>query len=91
MHESEPLGNGSRFQFEGAIGRKSVSDVVAAVGHEPWLSEWAADWLGAADASALAFKKGGAALIEFDGRVGKGCGRLIFFAAPKALKDLERG
>ena len=37
----------------------------------------------------LAFKKGGAALIEFDGDVAEGRGRLVFFLAPKAMKDLS--
>ncbi len=88
LHESAALGNGSRLQFEEALGRKSIPELVGAVGHEPWLSDWTAEWLGASLGSTFAFKKGGAALIEFDGRPLRGAGRLLFFAAPKALKDL---
>ena len=88
LQESEPLGNGSRAQFEEALERLSGPKVVVAVGHEPWLSEWAADWLGASHAESFAFKKGGAALIDFEGGAAEAAGRLVFFAAPKALKDL---
>ena len=36
----------------------------------------------------FAFKKGGAALVEFDRDVAEGAGRLVFFLPPKVLKDL---
>lgn len=88
LQESDPLGDGSRARFEEALARLSGPRVVVAVGHEPWLSEWAADWLGASNAESFAFKKGGAALIDFEGGAAEDAGRLIFFLAPKALKDL---
>jgi len=86
--ESEALGNGSRREFEEALAKLSGPKLIVAVGHEPWLSEWTAEWLGASRADSFAFKKGGAALLDFDGEVAAGEGRLVFFAAPKALKDL---
>lgn len=88
VHEWEPLGSGSRMNFEEALARLPNKAVVAAVGHEPHLSDWAADWLGASRGEAFAFKKGGAALITFEGEVAAGAGRLSFFLSPKAVKDL---
>lgn len=89
VHESAPLGSGSRDQFEDSLRRISKSAVIAAVGHEPFMSEWTAEWLGSEESSAFEFKKGGAALLEFDGEAAEGSGRLIFFLAPKAVKDLQ--
>ena len=87
-HESEPLGNGSRAHFEEVLARLPGSTVAVAVGHEPYLSEWTAEWLGASQGESFAFKKGGAALVEFDRDVAEGAGRLVFFLPPKVLKDL---
>ena len=89
VHESAPLGDGSRILFEEALTRLPATSVVAAVGHEPYLSEWTAEWLGGSASEPFAFKKGGAALIEFDEEVAERNGRLIFFVAPKALRDLS--
>jgi len=89
LKESDPLGTGSRIQFEDSLGRLKANTMVAAVGHEPHVSEWTAEWLGATRGEAFAFKKGGVALIEFDGPVVKRGGRLVFSLAPKALKDLS--
>ena len=89
VHESEPLGNGSRLDFEDALVRVKDAKVVAVVGHEPWLSEWTAAWLGGTRGESFAFKKGGAALIEFDDGVAEGAGRLLFFLPPKVVKDLS--
>lgn len=89
IQEAESLGNGSREEFEAALTRLPKNATVAAVGHEPHVSEWTSDWLGAHNAAAFAFKKGGVALIEFDRFAEAGEGRLVFFLAPKALKDLS--
>ena len=88
VKESEALGNGSRRAFEEALSKLSGAKLVVAVGHEPWHSEWTAEWLGASRADSFAFKKGGVALMDFEDEVGPGQGRLVFFAGPKALKDL---
>ena len=88
VQESDALGSGSRTQFEDGLARLPGPKLVAAVGHEPWLSDWTAEWLGGSHADAFAFRKGGAALIEFEGEPGEGKGRLVFFLTPKALKDL---
>jgi phosphohistidine phosphatase len=89
LKESDPLGTGSRIQFEDSLSKLKSDTVVAAVGHEPYVSDWTAEWLGATRGEAFAFKKGGVALIEFDSAVAKRGGRLVFFLAPKALKDLS--
>ena len=88
-HESAPLGDGSRLHFEESLTRLPKAAIVAAVGHEPYLSEWTSEWLGAPTSEPFAFKKGGAALIEFDKDVAERTGRLVFFVAPKALRDLS--
>jgi len=87
--ETEALGTGSREEFETVLARLPKNSTIAAVGHEPRVSEWTAEWLGASNAAAFAFKKGGVALIEFDRVAEEGEGRLVFFLAPKALKDLS--
>lgn len=89
VHESEPLGRGSRRDFEDALARVKGAKVVAVVGHEPWLSEWTAEWLGGKRGESFAFKKGGAALIDFDDEVREGAGQLLFFLPPKVSKDLS--
>lgn len=89
LQEAESLGNGSREDFETVLAGLPKDSTVAAVGHEPHVSEWTSDWLGADHAEAFAFKKGGVALIEFDRLARPGEGRLVFFLAPKALKHLS--
>jgi len=87
-HENEALGNGSRERFEDSLTGAADNVAIAAVGHEPFMSDWTSEWLDASSSSAFEFKKGGAALIEFDGHPSEGAGRLVFFLAPKAIKDL---
>ena len=82
-----------------ALARESVAGIVAAlkthplsatvaiVGHEPALSALLAHLLGAAHGERLAFKKGGAALIDLpDGPTS--AGRLIWFLKPRILRTL---
>ncbi|MEO8501269.1 MAG: histidine phosphatase family protein [Vicinamibacteria bacterium] len=88
VQEDDALGHGSRARFEDSLTHASDHAVIAAVGHEPFMSEWTANWLGAHESSAFEFKKGGAALIEFRGQPKEGGGRLGFFLAPKTIKDL---
>jgi phosphohistidine phosphatase len=60
---------------------------VAIVGHEPTLSALLARLLGAAHGERLAFKKGGAALVDLpDGPTGLGV--LLWFLKPKVLRAL---
>jgi phosphohistidine phosphatase len=61
--------------------------LVALVGHEPSLSELLARLLGARDSERLAFRKGGAALVDLPGPAADG-GRLVWFLPPRILRRL---
>ena len=64
-----------------------VGATVAIVGHEPVLSALLAHLLGAPHAERLAFKKGGAALIDLpDGPAS--AGRLVWSLPPRILRTL---
>lgn len=88
VQESDPLAEGLRSALEESLARLPASATVALVGHEPHLSDWTATWLGAENADAFAYKKGGVALIEFDEGVARGAGRLVWFLSPRVLRDL---
>ncbi len=71
------------------LARHRHAPLVMVVGHEPGVSTLLAHLLGAKSPSGLAFKKGGAALVETaDPRV-RGSAELIWFLPPKVL--LGRG
>jgi phosphohistidine phosphatase len=85
--------------IEPALARGGVDAIVAAlknhpagatialVGHEPVLGALLARLLGAEPDGGLAFKKGGAALVDLpDGPTG--AGRLIWFVGPRILRTL---
>jgi phosphohistidine phosphatase len=57
------------------------ADSVALVGHNPDLSVYAG-WLLGAEETAIELEKGAAALIEFDGDIEKGAGRLKWLVTP---------
>ena len=60
---------------------------VVLVGHEPMLGALLAQMIGSLQAERLAFKKGGAALVELaDGP--SAAGRLIWFLDPRTLRTL---
>jgi phosphohistidine phosphatase len=65
------------------------ADVVLAVGHEPHLGGLAGWLLGAGDHPPFEFKKGGAALIEFDHALQPGAARLRWLLEPGQLRALE--
>jgi phosphohistidine phosphatase len=70
-----------------ALGAHPAGATVAIVGHEPTLSALLARLLGAAHGERLAFKKGGAALVDLpDGPTGLGV--LLWFLKPKVLRAL---
>jgi phosphohistidine phosphatase len=61
---------------------------VAVVGHEPWLSALLARLVGTPDSERLAFKKGGAALVELPaGLLARGS--LLWFLPPRLLRALD--
>lgn len=86
-------------RIEPALAQGGVDEIVAAlkghpsdatvaiVGHEPSLSALLARLLGASHGEGLAFKKGGAALVDLpDGLSGPG--RLMWFLKPRILRTL---
>ena len=66
--------------------RQPADATVAIVGHEPTLSQVLARLLGSGRPERLAFKKGGAALVEVPGE-GRSAGRLVWFLRPRILRD----
>ena len=62
---------------------------LALVGHEPNLSQLAGLLLAGRERSLLAFKKGGAALFDFPGRVAAGEAVLLWLLPPAALRRLD--
>ncbi|HEX9419743.1 MAG TPA: histidine phosphatase family protein [Methylomirabilota bacterium] len=81
------LAHGSVDEIMTALGKRPPNATIALVGHEPTLSMILARLLGAADAERLAFKKGGAALVDLpDGPSARG--QLVWFLKPKVLRAL---
>ena len=79
------LAHGSVDQILTALGRRPSDATIAVVGHEPTLSMVLARLLGAVDGERLAFKKGGAALVDLpDGP--SGGGRLVWVLKPKVWR-----
>jgi phosphohistidine phosphatase len=72
-----------------ALDRHAPDDIVAVFGHEPQLSELLARLVTARDDACLAFRKGGAALVDLPGGLAQG-GRLIWFLPPRVLRQLGK-
>ena len=87
--EAPALAGGSFADVAEMLAGFEGRDAVALVGHEPHLSSLLARLLGAEGGEPLAFRKGGAALVELPGAPSKG-GSLVWFIPPKALKRLSR-
>ncbi len=81
------LAHGSVDEIMTALGKRPAGATIALVGHEPTLSMILARLLGAADAERLAFKKGGAALVDLPDGPSAG-GQLVWFLKPKVLRAL---
>jgi phosphohistidine phosphatase len=70
-----------------ALQRSSAAETVAIVGHEPVLSAVLAHLLQAPDPERLAFKKGGAALVDLP-EGPKASGQRLWFLKPRILRAL---
>ena len=79
-------GESPRAVFELLRVRKGAAVIL--VGHEPDLGKFLAAATGAGKAR-LELKKGGAACIEFGGRVAPGAARLRWFVTPRMLRALR--
>lgn len=87
--ETPLLGPGGTPEALGAwLGRQRPAGTAVLVGHEPDLGEIAACWLCGREAHFLAFKKGGAALLEFAAAPKEGAGVLQWLLAPAQLRSL---
>jgi phosphohistidine phosphatase len=62
--------------------------VVTVVGHEPQLGRLATYLVAGADRPGVEIKKGGACLIDFDGRASPGQGLLVWSLRPSMLRGL---
>ena len=66
---------------------KYTAGVVAVVGHEPQLGRLVTYLVSGADTPGVELKKGGASMIEFDGKPTPGAGRLRWSIPPGMLRD----
>jgi len=62
--------------------------LVMLVGHEPDLSEWTAQMIGADDADGMVFKKGGCCRVVFENGLELGAGKLLWLLTPSILREL---
>ncbi len=83
--ETAALAGGSFEEQAAVLDRYPRDATVAVVGHEPHLSGLLARLLGSRHDDRLAFKKGGAALVDVPGRLAGG-GQLVWFLPPKVLR-----
>ena len=86
--EIAELSPGASLQAFLAWLKRQKGDTVAVVGHEPWLSRLACRLLTGTEGSFLAFRKGGAALLELPGAPGPGIARLVWMLTPSQLRSL---
>jgi len=85
--EADALAGGTFEEQAAVLDRYPRDATVAVVGHEPHLSDLLARLLGSRHDDRLAFKKGGAALVEVPGRLAGG-GQLVWFLPPRVLREL---
>jgi len=81
------LAGGSFAEIASLLSTYREQSLVALFGHEPDVSELLARVLGTSHADRLAFKKGGAALVDVPGRLESG-GGLRWFLPPRVLRAL---
>ena len=80
----DALGPGARFgEFARWLSSHRNAGLVAAVGHNPHLSELA-EWLGTGGDS-VDMKKGSALLLEFDDDIGEATAELVWYRKPREL------
>ena len=83
----DALAQGDDEGLEKALASRGPEDLVVIVGHEPHVSTLLGRLLGSSHGDRLAFRKGGAALVELSGRLAQG-GQLVWFLPPKTLRAL---
>lgn len=70
------------------LGKQSSDATIAVVGHEPHVGALVTWCVSGSESSGIVFKKGGAALIQFEGKPAGGSGRLHWFVTPAQLRNL---
>jgi phosphohistidine phosphatase len=85
--DAEALAGGTFAELATAVDAYPDSATVAVFGHEPQVSELLGRLVGSRASERLAFKKGGAALVEVRGQLADG-GDLVWFLPPKVLRKL---
>ena len=90
LEHADTLGTGDGQAFLEWLGECGPDDVVAAVGHEPHMSDWAAWLLTGGWHDFTVVKKGSAMLLEFQGPLKPGTALLHWFLAPAQLRRLGR-
>jgi phosphohistidine phosphatase len=85
--QTDALAGGSFEELAAVVDGYRDRELVAVVGHEPWLSSLLARLLGTRHSERLAFKKGGAALLEVPAGLAAG-GQLVWLLPPRLLRAL---
>jgi phosphohistidine phosphatase len=88
--KTDALAGGSFEDLAAVVDGYREKKLVAVVGHEPWLSSLLAHLLGTRHGERLAFKKGGAALLEVPDGLAAG-GQLVWLLPPRLLRALGAG
>lgn len=83
-----PLAGGAIEELDALLQAHRDAGCIALFGHEPDVSELLARLLGTRHDDRLAFKKGGAALVELEGGRLDGGGTLLWFLPPRVLREL---
>ncbi len=81
------LAHGTAEAILTALAALRSATTIAVVGHEPLLSAVVARLVGVSDSERIAFKKGGAALVDLPYGL-SGAGRLVWFLEPRILRTL---
>lgn len=89
IETADVLAPGSAYgDFARWLGRQHVEGTIAVVGHEPHLGGLVTWLIAGADESHTPLRKGGAALLSFDGAPGRGRAQLIWLLTPAILRRL---
>jgi phosphohistidine phosphatase len=87
VQEEPALADGRFADWDRRLATFADAELVACVGHEPTLSAFLARLLGSPRSERVAFKKGGAALVDWPGSRDAGA-ILLGFWAPRVLREL---
>jgi phosphohistidine phosphatase len=88
--KTDALAGGEFDELARVVDNHRDQELVALVGHEPWVSSLLARLLGTRHGERLSFKKGGAALVELPAALAAG-GHLVWLLPPRLLRALGGG